>query len=253
MKRENISNCQENWDNMTPLNGGRFCHNCEKKVYDFTDMNKDEIIELQWRNNFSLCGMYSDKSFERRPSAFKMPKLKLKPTMAAGALVAGLAQLPLQSQSTELPKIEQTEYSSLNENIESIVKERLIMGKVIDKENGESLIGAVVILKGTDLGAATDFDGNFEFRYRYSGNIEDSCDSLEFRYIGYKTIIVPITKFISNDANQKIDFAITKDDIFIVKQEVQVMGMPLPIVGALECKKPPIHKWVWWKIKNIFR
>lgn len=55
---------------------------------------------------------------------------------------------------------------------------------VITDMNGESLIGASVVVQGTSNGTVTDFDGNYEI----------SCAAgtlLEFSYIGYKTQVLP--------------------------------------------------------------
>lgn len=38
--------CSASWDKMTPINGGRFCTMCNKKVHDFTGMNTDEIQDV---------------------------------------------------------------------------------------------------------------------------------------------------------------------------------------------------------------
>jgi len=52
-----------------------------------------------------------------------------------------------------------------------------ITGKVID-ESGESLIGVNILVKGTDTGTVTDFDGNYEVNAR-------TGSTLIFSYIGY--------------------------------------------------------------------
>jgi CarboxypepD_reg-like domain len=38
-----------------------------------------------------------------------------------------------------------------------------IAGKIIDKSNGEALIGATIQVEGSDSGTATDIEGNFTF------------------------------------------------------------------------------------------
>ena len=55
---------------------------------------------------------------------------------------------------------------------------RTITGTVTDADNGETLIGVNIIIKGTARGTVTDFDGN------YSIEAEDS-DVLIFSYTGY--------------------------------------------------------------------
>ncbi|MBN8704725.1 MAG: TonB-dependent receptor [Bacteroidetes bacterium] len=60
-----------------------------------------------------------------------------------------------------------------------------IAGKVTDQENGEALIGASVLVIGTSLGAATDFDGNYNIL-----NVPPGVYTIRISYVGYtnKTI-----------------------------------------------------------------
>jgi TonB-dependent receptor len=55
-----------------------------------------------------------------------------------------------------------------------------ITGKVTDEKNGETIIGAVVVIKSTGQGTTTDIDGNFEL------SAEPGTYVLEFKYIGYQ-------------------------------------------------------------------
>jgi len=73
-KIENIRlkfNCPAAWEDMTVLDGGRYCKLCEKKVYDFTDAKRDEFLKILFENGGSVCGRFRaeqaaplvDKSF----------------------------------------------------------------------------------------------------------------------------------------------------------------------------------------------
>lgn len=64
-------------------------------------------------------------------------------------------------------------------------QERTISGKVISEE-GESLPGVNVVLKGTNKGAVTDFDGNYKLSVPSDGG------TLVFSFIGLKTQEVEI-------------------------------------------------------------
>ena len=80
-----------------------------------------------------------------------------------------------------------------------------IAGVVTDAKTGEPLIGATVILEGTNLGDATDRDG----RYRIS-NIPANSYNIIASYVGF----VSQTKFnlvIRSEGNADVNFQLNED------------------------------------------
>ena len=61
-----------------------------------------------------------------------------------------------------------------------------IKGTILDAKNGEPIIGANVLVKGTTNGTITDFDGNYELEAPVGSTLTVS-------FIGYKTIEVKAT------------------------------------------------------------
>ncbi|WP_020529735.1 SusC/RagA family TonB-linked outer membrane protein [Flexithrix dorotheae] len=61
-----------------------------------------------------------------------------------------------------------------------------VSGKVTDSETGEPLIGASVIVQGSNLGTITDINGSFKL------SIPDDAQNLVFSYVGYERTEVPI-------------------------------------------------------------
>lgn len=59
--------------------------------------------------------------------------------------------------------------------------QRSVSGQVLEKDTDIPLLGVSILVKGTDKGASSDFDGNFELK-----NIDDNA-ILVFSYIGYST------------------------------------------------------------------
>ncbi len=68
-----------------------------------------------------------------------------------------------------------------------------VHGRVFDS-NGEPLPGANVVVEGTTIGTATDFDGN------YSITIPNNSSHLTFSYIGFNSQTLPISNSVMNVA-----------------------------------------------------
>ena len=78
-----------------------------------------------------------------------------------------------------------------------------ISGRIVD-QNGETVIGANVVEKGTTNGTVTDIDGNFSLE------VENSNNSLLVSFIGYRNLVVPINnqttfQLILKEDSQKLD------------------------------------------------
>ena len=84
-----------------------------------------------------------------------------------------------------------------------------VTGTVVDA-NGEAIIGASVIIKGTSNGSVTDFEGNFTI------NNVPAKGNLEISYIGYKTQTVAL--------GGKTSFNITLQEDRQMLDEVVVVG-----------------------------
>ena len=56
----------------------------------------------------------------------------------------------------------------------------VVKGIVLDKNNGEPLIGATVLVKGTTIGVVTDLDGNFSLK------VPAKDVQLSISYIGFE-------------------------------------------------------------------
>ena len=82
-----------------------------------------------------------------------------------------------------------------------------VVGKVIDDETGQPIIGASVEIVGTRLGAFTKSDGTFSIELISAGVYDISCSS-----VGYKTAIKKHEE-IRGGAVVKLDFKLTPQPI----------------------------------------
>jgi len=89
-----------------------------------------------------------------------------------------------------------------------------VQGKITDAKTGDPVPFANVVVKGTTLGATTDFQG------LYNLTIEGDADSLVASYIGYKTK----TKPLNTNPNQILNFQLTEsvetleEVVFVAKE-----------------------------------
>ena len=66
--------CHENWDNMSPVDKGRFCMSCQKKVIDFTGMNDEQLVAYFKKPAESVCGRFEESQLNRET---RVPKKEL--------------------------------------------------------------------------------------------------------------------------------------------------------------------------------
>lgn len=93
-----------------------------------------------------------------------------------------------------------------------------IKGVVVDDETGETLIGVNVVIKGTTIGASTDFDGSFTIR------ASEGTHNLEASYISYATLGLPQVTVIADEVTDlgelrlKVDAILTKTVVVTARQ-----------------------------------
>ena len=56
--------CHEGWQNMSPVEKGRFCASCQKTVLDFTHLSDNEILKLVSKDD-NLCGRINVSQLNR--------------------------------------------------------------------------------------------------------------------------------------------------------------------------------------------
>src|SRR5687768_10602551 len=103
-----------------------------------------------------------------------------------------------------------------------------LYGKVTDKETGEALVGANVIIKGTSMGKTADLDGNYRIE-----NIKPGEYSIEVSYIGYGKTLFTGIKLKEGEVKQ-LNVKLGSQTVN-VEQEVVIVGEK-PLVDVEESK-----------------
>ncbi|WP_457566815.1 TonB-dependent receptor [Caldithrix abyssi] len=120
-----------------------------------------------------------------------------------------------------------------------------IAGRVVDKNTGEPLSGCNIIIKGTQMGGATDIDG-----YYVILNIPPGVYTLQAIYVGY------VTQEIQNvtvkvDLTTKINFKLSEasfegEEIIVIAERPLIQQdatATASVVGAKEIEMAPIESF----------
>jgi hypothetical protein len=103
--------CDRNWEDMTAVEGGRFCNDCQKKVIDFTDKTNDEIAAYLMSSTTQVCGKFTN--YQLAPS---LPKPVWKRWLSAAAMFVTVF-IGIKEASAQSKAINDTTRSSHKTNV----------------------------------------------------------------------------------------------------------------------------------------
>lgn len=168
--------CHEGWQNMTPVEKGRFCAFCQKTVLDFTHLSDNEIINLVSKND-NLCGRINTSQLnrnliatQRTSSYFGYLATTVLAFLGLGteSLVAQEKPLVVQNNSKSSTDFDETEFV-----IRGIVKDTLGNG-----------IASTLIQVKNKKNVFTNINGEFEICVKKNQRIyiinEDYIDAEDF-------------------------------------------------------------------------
>lgn len=215
--------CHEDWSKMTPVEQGRFCSSCQKKVVDFTTQTDEEILAFFNNYNGTACGRFTDDQLDK-----PIQQIEFKPASSFLKYAAGLL-LPAFLFATkakgqvkeEPPKVTcdlvqpdisqmlsgKVGFVSINPKSSSFQ----MNGRVIDETTNEPLAGVSIIIKGTNQGVVTDANG------LYSIFLPSKKAVLQFSSVGYEMKEVKGNELNRNAAT-------------VIKMKTAAMGMLSEVV-----------------------
>jgi len=201
--------CHEDWNKMTPDEKGRHCAVCEKTVFDFTSKTDEQIVSI-FEKNKNLCGRFKSTQLKRELVFSRKEKNNYVTFLASGLFAfIGLSSQDIHSQrETNVVQIDSSNQSDIIGKVQSQTLEKdSINGLVLDNAK-LPLIGVNVLIKGTNIGTVTDFDGNFSIEAKQG-------ETLVFSYIGYETKEVRITTKLKQNIALEMEEQISGEVIVI--------------------------------------
>lgn len=159
--------CHESWDQMSPVEQGRFCNSCQKAVVDFTGMSDTQLVAFFKKPSTGpVCGRFNDGQLQRdlaipgkRMPWFRYLLQFIIPVFLTSFKSYSQGNLVLKERTTPVctnPKYDQR--IVVGNSLRSFDKEML--GKVTD-EKGIGISYASVMIKETKYGVSCDSAGNF--------------------------------------------------------------------------------------------
>ena len=89
-----------------------------------------------------------------------------------------------------------------------------IRGSVVDSKSKEPLIGANIIVEGTNFGASTDVDGAFMVL-----NVSIGTYTMKASYVGYRSLTISNVR-VSGDLTTDVKFELTSEDVQVQTVEI---------------------------------
>jgi hypothetical protein len=158
--------CHENWDQMTPVDKGRFCGSCQKKVVDFTSMSDAEVAAFFKRpTTRSVCGRFMEDQLQRD---LDIPKKRIPwvKYFFQFALPAFLISSKATAQGSPRVLTGDTIVYAPTPAIrgKGVVSQHVISGKIMNTDE-DGIPNVFVSIDGTSESCMTDSAGNFKLTY----------------------------------------------------------------------------------------
>jgi len=210
--------CHEDWQQMTPVDQGRFCQSCAKQVVDFSLMTDQQILQYISKAAGGMCGRFATDQLQRPLLPAKQEKKRMWWLAVVVTLMMVFGKLGAQKKNHKshpkenIIKLAQSNLllgevvfvskENTDENIDtnndssndtaSITSEITVwrkkgeksftvIGKIEDARDNSPIPYASVIFKNTRIGAATDEKGCF----RLTGNSIENHSVISISSVGF--------------------------------------------------------------------
>lgn len=139
--------CQENWNEMLPIERGRHCNSCSKIVTDFTSMSNEEITRFLKYNTGKVCGRFKTSQLTQtfkyaKPIRIPLPKKVFKYLLGL-FMLGGQARIKAQTQDSVAIQVDTSKVLvSGNDSIKNDLQDSLTKTDLLQEDsiNTDSLV-----------------------------------------------------------------------------------------------------------------
>ena len=247
-----VKKCNQIWNDMPTSEKGKICNKCHNTIHDFRNFSSLEIALVHSKSKSKVCGLYNEEQLENNFQAKTIPKKRHTFKLSTmGLLLTSVIQSQIPAQQTDTTHVEtyidseKIKEKNQNSSIDSLNKQKhstdslKIVRGIVKDSKGEFLPGCSVYIKEVNDAVISNFEGEFNIDVTDKLKQSDTL-SLDFQYVGYgrKEVIITNSDFVnSNDRFLDINLEDNTEELTVFTVTV----------------RRPIHKRIWYKIKNIFR
>ncbi len=207
--------CHEDWNKMTPTEQGKFCAQCSKEVFDFTNASDEELYK-KVQAGASLCGRFKKDQLDREIKLERKKGHSLLPYAASLILPASILTTNIAE-----AKVETKPMISLDVGVHSEKAQVTITGYITDS-HGIPINNAEVIVLETSHSVRTGPDGYYQIKC-VGGS----------RLIFQKKDLASEEKSLGN-YNAQIDITLTLPPAIIVAPGTEKVSMALGRFSAAD-------------------
>lgn len=247
--------CNQDWEQMSTVESGRFCHTCTKVVTDFSSMSDEQLIDFfaKRASGSQPCGRFRKDQLNKM-ICITPPRTKFRFFRLAASFL--LAQTLLYQEKAFGKTGAQIEVVSTADTAgrESVT----IKGRVSDYHSDKPVTGLKVYVDRTTLYAITDKTGSFSIAIpaKMSGNI-----ILQTEYINNESYVAGSIIFAMPVNTEEM----AGKDLILYRypeerlEELSIIEYKVPLIsGAYSTGMPAIvvteqKESFWYRITKIFR
>ncbi|MEO1259368.1 MAG: carboxypeptidase-like regulatory domain-containing protein [Bacteroidota bacterium] len=207
----------------------------------FQDSPLTEVFQLL-ESDYGISFSYEDKAVAGIQVTSRIKKKPLDRAMQQILLGTGLGFEIVDNQYVLIKSGLSEQYSS------PTLPQSSICGYVFDKTVNEPLPGATAYIKNSPFGTSTDLNGYFKL----TGDIQKT-DSLEIRFLGYESLVVPLVAFLDQPCKYfKLDLSASwMPDVLI--QEFSIDMVTLEENGNFHFKNKKMPTLPGWGEPDVMR
>lgn len=186
---QRLKKCDQVWDEMTPVSGGRQCAKCDRRIVDFSRMNHREIAFFMAEQEAPVCGFYLPEQLpQHQNKKFLWPM-----SIGVSALLASFSHAVAAPVTNEV-YVAPADKTANSPTETSIKTDTVIITGTIQTVNSlsgkiETLPGTTILIKGTKTGTYANENGDF----RLAGVPENDTITLVFSFVGFEKKEITLT------------------------------------------------------------